>query len=185
MCWVRGLSDAMAQAALRARGWMDGWKSYPKMMVSGLPAVNISSRLKLQPWQAAKGECDLHRKCLLGAHLCQHLQLLQSQPRCLLFPLWLAKIYRYLSRLNILIHSFPRNINYELPALWEIHYVLLKGTKSCFPFQWAHKCLVPLSDWRRWLIPLVLEAAVKQVWRCRTTLQPHWGWIIWHNGACN
>lgn len=25
-----------------------------KMMVSGLPAVNISSRLKLQPWQAAK-----------------------------------------------------------------------------------------------------------------------------------
>lgn len=37
------------------------------MMVSGLPAVNISSRLKLQPWQAAKGECDLHKVFAGGA----------------------------------------------------------------------------------------------------------------------
>lgn len=56
----------MAQAALRSERWMGGWKGRSKMLVSVLPAVNISMQTVTTAPAGSKGKCDLHIKCLLG-----------------------------------------------------------------------------------------------------------------------
>lgn len=79
LCWVGGCQVQAGVGGQHVPGCsetqeMDGWKACSKMLVSVLPAVNISTQTESTAPAGSKGKHDLHIKSLLGGCLRQHLQ---------------------------------------------------------------------------------------------------------------